>query len=284
MFWWNQSRYRHVVSVLPVTWISCFRCVSSRLLYSYRRRRRRGRVVCPRAQTVAFTVCLTLTLRTSQRAISVTLTISSMNRSAASTACSCSTSSTATSTGTSNTTLMKVTKCASSTSGKPPGNPKTTAPPSQADCLRWITRRYPSSFHQSEAVTWRTGWTNSTYASENNNKGRPGDNLSNTAHSQSATHPSNHPSNQVSDSQNVLQKKPMTPTDVDSPIKEEETPSTASEENKEPEEEVGNHFRYSLVFISGNKNVHLCHFLSNSKFMKLFISSHNFITENHSET
>ena len=100
------------------------------------------------------------------------------------------------------------------------------------------------------------GWTNSAYASENNNKGgRPGDNQSTTTHSQSATHPNNHPSNQVSDPQNVLQKKPMTPTDVDSPIKEEETPSTASEENKEPEEEVGNHFRYSLVFTSAQKNV-----------------------------
>ena len=80
------------------------------------------------------------------------------------------------------------------------------------------------------------GWTNSAYATENNNKGRHGDSQS-TALSQSAAHPSNYHSNQNSDPQNVLQKKPMTPSDVDSPIKEE-TPSTASEENKE-QEEVG---------------------------------------------
>ena len=168
MFWWNQSRHGHVVLVLPVTWVTWIPYFRSRgfrtsgayrrvCLYSYRRRRRRGRVVCPLGRTVAFTVCLTLTLRTSQRAISVTLTISSMNRSAVSTVCSCSTSSTATSTGTSNTTWTRAMKCASSISGKPPGNPKTMVPPYQADCLRWITRRYPSNFHQSEAVTWRTG-------------------------------------------------------------------------------------------------------------------------------
>ena len=82
------------------------------------------------------------------------------------------------------------------------------------------------------------GWTNSAYSTENNNKGRHGDNQSTTL-SQSATHPSNFPSNQNSDPQNVMQKKPITPSDVDSPIKEEETPSTASEENKEQDEEVG---------------------------------------------
>ena len=139
------SRWGHVDNLLPVRIVA--------FVYSYRRRRRRGRVVCPHERTVAFTVCLTLTIRTSPRAISATLTISSMNRLAVNTACSNST----TSTGTSSTTSTRVMRCASSTSGKPPGNPKTTAPPYQADCLLWITRRYPSSFHQSEAVTWRMG-------------------------------------------------------------------------------------------------------------------------------
>ncbi len=52
-----------------------------------------------------------------------------------------------------------------------------------------------------------------------------------------AVYGGNH-SNAPSDPQNSLQKRPLTPPDVDSPIQEEETPSTVSEENKDAEEEV----------------------------------------------